>query len=721
MPVEDSALRPGTALAGGRYTIEEKRDAGGFGVVYAARDVRSGVRVAVKERFWRGHCTRDAQGMVCLTDEKDAEDYARVCAAFAREAQMLRRLGGLEGTARRIDDFEENGTAYIVMEYAEGKPLSDVISAEAWKRKRPDAGRIIRWFLPLMEAVGRMHARGIMHRDVSPENIIVSPKGGLTLVDFGTAAVYERADGARYTTIAKVGYAPYEQYKQEVRQGPWSDVYALCATLYVCITGVVPERADVRMMLDELEKPSALGVRIAPELEAAIMRGLSIRTDARYASVDALIRDVRRGLRRARMRRVGKGLIAALLAAAVGFAAWLAHDLVTDDSSHAGNRIQAEWENPLRVREKGQNQVRAAALDGETNAYLYRFFITENATQGERDDLMRALRKRLDALGTPYAFSMEAGSADCVAVRLAGERLSDFVLATLAGNSLYVTGEQDDELLMLSYSSYKGTSELSVVDAPEGGYALRCAIGGNMSYDTLMESMRERGETTLYLRDADGHAIAEAPLDRMQDGVIDFTSLRFDGAREMNEETRFVADYIDALLNQPPLPYAGSLALSEALDAQGAAMEGASARGGMRLARTPGEQALADVLRGISRDTGYPCYENADGTLFICAGLPVDEALPESAAAVTDAILGGYPLSGQIYNNTVILCLIDEEGDERLRVAMNRRIVWDDEPGCENVISGVLYASPRLEPYAAALDAWWQSLPDVYHGFGVSK
>ena len=101
--------------------------------------------------------------------------------------------------------------------------------------------------------------------------------------------------------------------------------------------------------------------------------------------------------------------------------------------------------------------------------------------------------------------------------------------------------------------------------------------------------------------------------------------------------------------------------------------------------------------------------------------LPVDDSLPERVAQEVERLLGGYPLAQQVYNHSVILQLIDEEDDERCRVAMGKRISFDDSPGEENGIHGFLVASERIEPYRDALNTWWQSLPDVYHGFSVAK
>lgn len=718
--MEEFVLNSGTLLAGGRYIIKAHLASGGFGKVYAALDTQRGERVAVKEMFWHEHCKRDEYGAVCLINEKDAKEYKSIQAAFRREADTLMRLAHIPGIVHGRETFEENGTAYIVMDALTGATLAKR-NAEVRSQKKPGASRVIRQFLPLMESLAQVHAAGFIHRDVSPENIIVSPKGGFTLIDFGSAGVYERKEGERFTTIAKDGFAPAEQYRELDRQGPFSDVYGLCATIYTCLTGTVPESAKARRLMDDQKTPSQMGVKISREMEAVLMRGLAVNASARYEDMYALSRAIKKALKAEQIRAAGMAVLGALLAAAIGFGGWYAAMFFQDDASAPGNEIQVSWENPVLMNTAGKNQVRAAKLEGETNVYLYRFSSLEGGTQGERDDLLRILRQRLDALGTPYAFSEDTGEASYVAVRMPKERLSNFVVATLADNYLYVTGERVDENISLSYNRYNGTSGLTVETKEDGSYALHCSIGGSFSYDNLTEGMQRRGEETLYLRDRYGNALASAPLDAVEDGVITFTTLRFEGAEAMNADTRFIADYIDVLVNQPPLPFAGSLENREALDVDGVVKENAAVEGGMNLPRTAGDQALIDVLRVISRDTDYPCFENPDGTLFIRVNLPVDDDLPENVATVTERLLGGYPLSEQVYNHSVIIQLIDEAEDERLRVALGRRIALDDTPGEENDISGFLIASERLAPYQEAINAWWQSMPEVYHGFSVEK
>lgn len=716
--MEDFTLKPGAVLGGSRYRIEEKKAAGGFGIVYAATDTLRGERVAVKELFWREHSVRDADGRVRLGDAADEKEYAGVRAAFDAEAKTLVRLEHVQGIVHCRDAFEENGTAYIVMDDVEGVTLA---RQNREQDKRPDAAGLMRRFLPLMESIAEIHDAGIIHRDVSPENIMVSPDGKLTLIDFGSAGTYRREEDERFTTIAKDGFAPEEQYRAGARQGPYSDVYGLCATMYTCLTGAVPDSARARRIMDDLEAPSALGVKIPGELEAVLMRGLAVDAANRYADMRALIAAVKRALMARTLRAVRMGLLAALIAAAVGFGAWRTAMFLSDDTTPAGNLIQATWENPALAEGKGKNQVRAAALDGETQACLYTFYGADGATQGEREDLIRILKERLDTLGTPYAFDAEAVSEGRIAIRLPKDRLSSFVLSSLTDNHLYVTGEDILENITVSYSRNNAGSDLTVVDTEDGGYALRCVIGDDFSFDDVLEGMMARGEDTLYLRDRDGHAVAQAPLAGLQDGVIEFRELRFEGAAAMNADTRFVADYIHTLVNTPPLPFTGSLEAREALDGEGAALENTAAQAGMRMPRTPADEALVSVLRSIYTDTGYLCTESTGGTLFIHVDLPVDEALPGQIAAVTERLLGSYPLSEQLYNHSLIIALIDEVGDERCRVVLSRRIALDDTPGERNEITGYLFTSERLEPYKDAINAWWQGLPDVYHGFGVMK
>ena len=317
-------LQPGTLLDG-RYRIDAVLGQGGFGITYAAENARIGMKVAVKELFWRDHSVRAAEASpeVALADAADGPVFDGQKERFLKEARILKDLNGQPGVVRVLDFFEANGTAYIVMEFVEGGTLG----AKAAAGPMP-AGEVMRRFLPLVDTLAQIHKMGVIHRDISPENIMVRPDGSLTLIDFGAAREYMDGDG-HYTSLSRESYSPNEQYDSNGRQGPWTDVYALCATMYSCVCGAPPQSAVQRMFLDELKAPSALGVEIDPAHEAILMKGLKLWSGDRYQSMEALAADIRAAepgetvAEGPRNRWILIGLAAGLLCAVLAVALWV--------------------------------------------------------------------------------------------------------------------------------------------------------------------------------------------------------------------------------------------------------------------------------------------------------------------------------------------------------------------------------------------------------------
>ena len=254
----EAVLEAGTVLAG-RYKIKEKVGRGGFSIVYDAEDTQTGRRVAVKE------CT--------IRSEKDR---------FLREAKLLGDFAGEEAVVTVLDFFEERGTAYIVMEYLDGETLrSNIERSGRW-----DIEDAIRRMSPVMKALGRMHEKGVIHRDISPDNLMVMEDGRLILLDFGAARQYE--DSTLSRLVVKASYSPPEQMDAKGIFGSWSDVYSVCAAIYFCITGSNPEDAISRLMLDELKKPSELGAKILPAAEKTLMSGMALDSKERIKSMEQL-------------------------------------------------------------------------------------------------------------------------------------------------------------------------------------------------------------------------------------------------------------------------------------------------------------------------------------------------------------------------------------------------------------------------------------------------
>lgn len=274
-------LRPGTLLCD-RYQIGEPLGEGGFGITYIGRDTRLDMRVAVKEYYPVGLVTRPVGSAEVVTASAAEADFHHGRERFLQEARILARFCGQPGIVGVRDFFSANNTVYIVMEYLEGTTLRQKLQQEGTLSM--DAALAL--LQPVIQALVGIHSQGLIHRDISPDNIMLC-QGQAKLLDFGAARTATSGTASVSVTL-KRGYAPEEQYRTHGAQGPWTDIYALCATLYQCITGIVPEESMERMRQDTLQPPSAVGARIAPAQEAALMKGLAVLQEDRWQSAQEL-------------------------------------------------------------------------------------------------------------------------------------------------------------------------------------------------------------------------------------------------------------------------------------------------------------------------------------------------------------------------------------------------------------------------------------------------
>lgn len=296
-------LPPMAYLRDGRYCIGKVLGEGGFGITYVGYDEQLARLVAIKEYFPLGYARRFSS--VSLTVESsmggDLSLFADGRNKFLEEAQTMARVSSAhECLASVIDYFAENGTAYIIMEYVRGKSLAQISEDYGGKIPYEDLMQVIG---PVLDALEAMHNTGLVHRDISPDNIMVG-ENGVRLIDFGCARVYlpdadEAAAGAadgepgstrgvrEMTVMLKYDYAAPEQYGK-TGQGPWSDVYGISATMYRCLCGKVPPRAIDRMTGTRLVPPSENGVELPESADKAIVRGLEPAIEDRFNSVGEL-------------------------------------------------------------------------------------------------------------------------------------------------------------------------------------------------------------------------------------------------------------------------------------------------------------------------------------------------------------------------------------------------------------------------------------------------
>ena len=282
-------LRKGTRLIG-RYTVEGVLGQGGFGITYLGMDELHKKKVAIKEFFPQGIVTRNIEyeDTVTVTLVGEKENYDKGKERFLKEAQTMAMFSKDKGIVKALDFFEINNTAYIVMEYLEGVTLKQYLR----ENKRIDAEDLVELLVPLIEALDEIHSQGLIHRDISPDNIMVLPDGRIKLMDFGSARDYTEFGEKSLSIVLKPGYAPPEQYQTHGIQGPWTDIYALCATMYKCITGENPPDAIERVMDDHLKKISAFGIPVLPQIEEAIIKGMSVSAQDRYQNVGDFCEDL---------------------------------------------------------------------------------------------------------------------------------------------------------------------------------------------------------------------------------------------------------------------------------------------------------------------------------------------------------------------------------------------------------------------------------------------
>ena len=282
-------LRKGTRLIG-RYIIEGVLGQGGFGITYLGIDELHEKKVAIKEFFPQGIVTRNIeyQDTVTVTFVGEKDNYEKGKERFLKEARTMAKFSKDKGIVKALDFFEINNTAYIVMEYLEGVTLKQYLR----ENKRIDAEDLVELLVPLIESLDEIHSQGLIHRDISPDNIMVLPDGRIKLMDFGAARDYTEFGEKSLSIVLKPGYAPPEQYQTHGVQGPWTDIYALCATMYKCITGENPPDAIERVMDDHLKKISAFGIPVLPQIEEAIIKGMSVAANDRYQNVGDFCEDL---------------------------------------------------------------------------------------------------------------------------------------------------------------------------------------------------------------------------------------------------------------------------------------------------------------------------------------------------------------------------------------------------------------------------------------------
>ena len=287
---EPFALKPGTILDG-KYLVGEMLGQGGFGITYIGFDLLLEQKVAIKEYYpmSTGMVSRENSTTVVWSSAvMQKSGMEKGFDSFLKEARKMAKLGGIPGVVGVKSVFIQNETAYIVMDFIEGETLLKKLQREG----PMDYGTCISLMTPIMQALAEVHKHGIIHRDISPDNIMVQNDGRLILLDLGAAKDLDiqGKDGTMQSSqmVAKQGFSPVEQYGRDGKIGSWTDVYAMAATIYYCCTGVLPPSATDRTIGDTLTcRP-----RLTKEEFDVLAFCMSVLPQNRPQNMDALLQIV---------------------------------------------------------------------------------------------------------------------------------------------------------------------------------------------------------------------------------------------------------------------------------------------------------------------------------------------------------------------------------------------------------------------------------------------
>lgn len=269
-----------------RYRIDSVLGEGGFGITYLGWDITLNIPVAIKEYYPTGLVTRNVtfgktSEVILYSQEKYGDQFRDGIDRVLDEARRIAKFRNTPGIVSVYDFFEANHTAYIVMEYVTGCTLS-----EHCKNQRMDNITLFNLLVPVMDALSVLHEEGIIHRDISPDNIMVDTNGALKLLDFGAARAFQTENYTTMSIVLKQSYAPVEQYRTKGNQGPWTDEYALAATIYELLTGKVPPNSLDRLINDTIVNIRELVPTLTKGQAAAIMKALSVNETDRWQTID---------------------------------------------------------------------------------------------------------------------------------------------------------------------------------------------------------------------------------------------------------------------------------------------------------------------------------------------------------------------------------------------------------------------------------------------------
>lgn len=282
-------LRPGMCLRD-RYVLGRVLGEGSFGISYIAWDCLLDTVVAIKEYFPASLVSRhiseeDEDTNVYIYEKRESQKYQESLKKYLGEAKSLSAYYDLDGIVSVRDFFYANNTAYIVMGYVDGISVKEYVE----KNGPIEGEKFLRMLEPVIQSLAKVHQTGVLHRDISPDNMLLTRDEKLVLIDFGAARKENINMTRSMTVVFKRGFSPEEQYRTRGQQGAWTDVYALCATAYYALTGKAPDESIQRVLEDDMPSLTEMtDVDLPMQQKRAFMKGMTVDFHHRYQTMDEL-------------------------------------------------------------------------------------------------------------------------------------------------------------------------------------------------------------------------------------------------------------------------------------------------------------------------------------------------------------------------------------------------------------------------------------------------
>lgn len=521
-----SLILPQGTLVRGQYCIGNILGVpGGFGVTYLGYNQKLQTKVAIKEYLPKELVGRERDGCaVVVHSAQDEEAFKLGMDQFLNEARLLAKFSH-PNIIRVLDFFAENGTAYLVMEYHQGINLVEYMQAHGNTLAEEVVKKIM---LPILNGLQEVHAQGVLHRDIKPQNIYITANNTPILLDFGAARYVSKDIKESLSLIMTPKFSPYEQYHKQGNQGPWTDVYGVAATIYYMFTGEAPQDVLVRMENDNFSLAADVPKKMSVEMRYIVTKGMALQPADRFQSIE----EMQRGFNNETVRLVKEQIPATMILSEAGTIASGLRDLGQPEATQK-SKIRPALTHPIR------NFVMVLLLViGGVSGYLY--------YQHVHSPINLLTQEGISYTEDGFFNVVKIGNLEAVQLFLeAGMNVNQVRTAT--GETPVMIAIEANQPAIITFLISKG-ADLALLNQ-QGFNSLDIAIKqGNIS---VIKQIMDQLQVTPTTRDINGKTLLDKGIATGNQGTVKFLIEQGANVNAQDEEGNTPLDRMLASGNQP--------------------------------------------------------------------------------------------------------------------------------------------------------------------------